>query len=402
MFFYLNEALNRKFVDELRTFWSYHPKFRDMVDSIQGKFSFRERPQRGIVIKTSGGSHNALSADNYKGMVQSYVHKALLPGKNGLSVEWVREDSIAIQKNNGYFPSLPGVYYLDVQEENGSPVFYIDPLLDVYHEQVAMSDPTTGQLQHVPHRGSPRIYEMPSKFLLVEGVNYTLVEDAQGNLTGGINLTAPLVDGRWLQGQYRYIGDTTGPHPIYEMQANNEAIPGVVLAFGRRFEAGDQLAVIVEETRRPAALEYGGRWEMTVEFDVIARDVHDQREINDWSIMYLFAIARPRLSAEGIEVLTVSPGGEAEEVYDDTGDDYFYTSNFSISVETEWHAHVPLSTFLRYIVPLTQEQYQFVAGLPDDALAGHDGNIQVVEALGLQTVRDPFFKVGRDTFEMIK
>ena len=105
---------------------------------------------------------------------------------------------------------------------------------------------------------------------------------------------------------------------------------------------------------------------------------------------------------EGIEILTVSSGGEGEEVYDDVGDDYFYTSNFSISVETEWHAHVPLSTFLRYIVPLTQEQYSLVAGLPDESLGGQDGNIQVVEALGLQTVRDPFFKVGNETYEMIK
>ena len=197
MYFYLTDSLTRKFIYELRQFWQHHPKFRGMVDSIQGKYSFKERPQQSIVVKTSGGSHISLSPDHYKGMVMSHVYLAKRVGKPGLSVEWVREDAVAIQNNDGRFPSPPGVYYIDVVDgaTNGLTTkmgFFVDPLIDVRSEQVTSIDASTYQLATPPLAGTLRLFEMPAGFLLRETVNYTVTLDEQDKPTGEIKLIEPI------------------------------------------------------------------------------------------------------------------------------------------------------------------------------------------------------------------
>jgi hypothetical protein len=397
MYFQLTEALKRRFIEELRRYWSYHPKYRDdLVQNIQGKFSFKERPQHGIIIKTGSGNRVDLSADNYIGVVESYCLMTRVKNKPGLSVEWVREDSVAIQNNNGYFPSPPGLYYLDVQDEGGSLVFYVDPLVEVFHEPVSMIDTTSGQLQQTPTARSLRLYEQPSRFQLVEGVNYDL------DATGGITLTNPLTGGRWLQADYRYPTPSTGPYPITEMHANNVAIPGVVIAFGRRAQHGDQVAIMVHDIRRPAYMEYGGKWELTLDCDVMSRDVHAQQEIVDQTVVYLWGVLRSHLSHKGIEITDVSMGGESEEVYDENGDDYFYNANFTITCQTDWSIHVPIDGWMRQAAPLTRAQASQIAALADDDLRGEDGNIKGLEALGVEAVQDPFWSGRRGTFEMVK
>lgn len=406
MYFQLTEALSRRFIDVLRVYWMHHPKHRDLVENIQGKFSFKERPQKGIIVKVSGGNHTTLSADNFKGTVYSYVHLTKVKDKPGFSVEWVREDGVAIQNNGGLFPSHPGIYYIEVVEDPnraGKTAFYVDPLLDVYHEQVSMLDTQTGMLQHPPLAGTPRIYEMPAGYLLEEGVSYTLDLDEQSKPTGRINLASELTTGRWLVADYRYPGESNEePYPIYEQQANNMAIPGVVMAFGRRVEAGDQLAVVVEEVRRPAALEYGGRWSINLDFDVTARDVFDQREILDQSAVYLWGVARSYLSTEGIEITEISLGGESEDIYDETGDDYFFNGAFSMTVETEWSIFVPLDVWIRQATPLTVEMARHAASLSDEEVAALENNIKVLETLGLESFRDPFWSGRKGTFEIIR
>jgi len=404
LYFQLTEALKRRFIDELRRYWSYHPKYRDdLVQNIQGKFSFKERPQHGIIIKTGSGNRVDLSADNYIGVIESYCLMTRVRNKPGLSVEWVREDGRAIQQNNGTFPSSAGIYYLDIQEEGGSLVFYVDPLIETFHEPPALIDETHAQLMNVPLAGSLRLFEMPSGFQLVEGTNYTLDVDATGNnLTGGITLLSPLTGGRWLQADYRYPAESHGPYPITEMHANNTAVPGVVIAFGRRAEAGDQVAIMVHDIRRPAYMEYGGKWEMALDCDVMSRDVHAQQEIVDQTVIYLWGVLRSHLSHKGIEITDVTMGGESEEVYDENGDDYFYNANFSITCQTDWSIHVPIDGWLRQAAPLTRAQAAQIAALSDDELRGEDGNITMLESLGVESVQDPFWSGRRGTFELVR
>jgi len=395
MYFQLTSALKRRFIGELRRYWSYHPKYRDDL-VIQGKFSFKERPQHGIIIKTSGGTRVDFSADNYIGVIESYCLMTKVKNKPGLSCEWVREDSTAIQNNNGKFPSEPGFYYVDILADTSGLVFFVDPLINVFHEPVTLLSETTAQLAYAPVAGSLRIYEMPSGFLLLEGINYTVTT------TGALTFITPITGNRWLQADYMRPEASRGPFTLTEMHANNQAIPGVVMAFGRRAEAGDQFAIMVHDIRRPAYLEYGGKWEISLDCDVMSRDVHAQQEIVDQTVIYLWGVLRSRLSHQGIEITDVSLGGESEEIYDENGDDYFYNATFAITCQTDWSIHVPIDGWLRSVAPLTRADAERVAALTDDELKGETGNIKVLEGLGLEAVQDPFWSGRKGTFEMVK
>lgn len=400
IYFVLTDAIKRRFIAELREFWKFHPKYRDdLVNNIQGKFSFKERPQHGIIVKTGAGNRVDLSADNFMGVIESYVLLTRVKNKPGIAIEWIREDSHAIQRNGGRFPSAPGVYFIEIGPDN---TFFVDPLLDVYREGVSMADSSTGQLLKSPLPGTLSLFEMPSGFKLFEGVNYTLTLGGDGKPTGEIILTDPLSSGRWLQADYRHPEESIGPIQYRELHADNKAIPGVVLAFGRRGEPGDQLAVVVQAIRSPAYLEYGGKWDLTLDIDIMSRDVFAQQEIADNTAIYLWGILRSRLSHQGIEVTDVSMGGESEEIYDENADDHFYNASLSVTVQTEWSIHVPLDTWIRQVAPLTAAQAREVAGLTDDELIGEEGNIKGFEALGIESIRDPFWSGRRGTFEVIR
>lgn len=395
--------MKRRFILELRRYWSYHPRYPDLPEHIQGKYSFKERPQAGIIVKTSGGNRVDLSADNFVGTVDSYVYLTKIKGYDGLAIEWVREDAVAIQNNGGRFPSRPGVYFIEIVQGQPDPqtrqdtfTFFVDPLLDVYHEQVAMVSPTEGQLAHAFVAGTLRLYEMPSGFMFHEGINYT-----SDPTTGRFTLASPLTGGRYLTADYRYPGASVGPFPLQDTFANNTAIPGAVLAFGRRIKDKDRMAVVVQDIRRPAALEYGGKWDITLDVDVLARDEYAQQEIADSSVIYIWGILRSYLADEGIAINDLSMGGESEEVYDENADDYFYNASFSLTVQTDWSVHVPLSLFLRTAAPLTLEQARYIASLGDN-VAGQQGDIQMLESLGLQAVVDPYFNGRSTTFEVIR
>ena len=372
MYFYLSEALKRKIIGELRSYWATHPRYPNIVDNIQGKYAFTERPQYGIIVKVNSANKVQFSSDNFMGTVQSYVTSALLPGYAGTSLEWVREDSLAIQANGGVFPSPPGIYYCEMTESNQ---LHIDPLLDVTDERVMMTTQTEGVLERVPYPNSLRLYELPSSRPLHLGRDYTIGSDGQS-----VRLTVPLQSGLSLSADYRYPGESSGPWTVNPQTAFNRFIPGVVMVFGRRYFKGDRFAVVVTKTREDAYLEYGGRWDMSVDMDVIARDPNAQMEIADQTLMFLWANLRPNVIDQGIDIQDVSFGGESEEVYDENADDYFYNASLSMSIQTDWSLQVPL-------VPKILGFEESLSTLPSD--------------LALTPLRDPFFST-RYTHEMIR
>jgi len=399
MYFRLTEALKKRLIMELRNYWSYHPLYPDLPDHIIGKYSFRERPSTGIIVKTGGGSHVSLSADNYIGIQESYVNLTRYKNKPGLAIEWVREDAVAIQKNNGVFPTPPGVYYVQLTEDRE---FWVDALVNIYNEILTPVDTFTYSMTADPLQGTLRIFEMPARYQLVEDENYTVEVDGQGKPTGEITLKQALTGNRYLVADYKHPIGSQGPYTIDPGFANNTAIPGVVLAFGRRNKKGDIQAVVVDDVRRSSAQVYGGKWEISMEFDVVARDVYAQQEIADQTVIYLWGILRPRLSSEGIEMSEISLGGESEEVYDESGDDYFYNSSFSLTVTTDWEVHIPLSAFLRQVTPASREYTEYLATISDDQLREAGAGIRQAGEMGLEVMRDPYF-VGRTaTFEVIR
>jgi hypothetical protein len=405
----LTEAVKKRMLHELRRFWSYDPNYKDtLVPNIQGKYSFAERPCQAIILKGASANQIKLSADNFQGTVVSYCHLVGVENNPGLSIEWVRENARAIIDNGGVMPSPPGIYYVEVRKESidlgAGPeerfVFYVDPLLQVIDETPMQISPSSWQLQNGKfHPGSLRLFEMPGPVELFEGINYTADPD-----TGEITLVRPVSGNRWISADYRYPGTSTGPYLLLENHTNVEAIPGVVLAFGRRVTEGDIMAVYITELREPNALEYGGRWELNLDLDIMALDVYEQGEITDRTMFYLACVLRNRLSTEGIEILEVSMGGESEEIYDETADDYFYNASISVQLQTDWSLHVPLTAAIRQVVPLTAQQREENAAKTDEELAqdGENTKLVAVENLGLRGLQDPFF-VGRNkTYEVIR
>lgn len=398
MYYQLTEALKRRFILELRRMWAAHPKYQDLVGNIQGKYTFKERPQYGIIVKTSGATKVELAADNFIGTVHSYAYLARVDSFPGQSIEWIREHTPAIQKNGGRFPSPAGVYYIEVTEydpQRGMGQFWVDRLLDVWNEPVTMSSPLEGRLQRVPLPGTLALYEAPSGTLLHEGGAYEY-----DSTDGTITLKKALGKGLSLSADYRFPAASVGPYDFADLRANIAAIPGVVLAFGRMASKGDRAAVVVSRRRSPVALEYGGKWEVSLDFDVLSRDQYSQMEISDRTITWIYGVLRPRVSHEGIEILDVSFGGEAEEIFDENADDYFYNASFSATVQTDWGIQVPLGPELRSISPASAADSRAVEENP----GMQDGKINPVSpgGLGLRPVRDPFFSGRSNTFEVIR
>lgn len=394
MYFFLTNALNDLFIERVREFWSHHPRYQDLVDNIQGKYVFAQRPQRGMVIKITGGSNVRLTWDNFQGTVVSYCYKTRVGDYPGVSLEWVREDTRAIQDNGGVFPTPPGIYLIRIVnstlDRDGVPTgqhqFDVVSLLDVRDEAVSMADPSTGLLQHPFEPGTLRIFELPSNFELIEGVNYTADTE-----TGQINLTDPLPSGLYLSADYRYSGGTSERYAIESDRAHYQALPGVILAFGRRITPGDRIAIVVVPIREDVAREYGGRWDLSVEIELWARDVDDQREMTDLMLAWLSTVLRDQLVQQGIEISSVDFGGETEEPYDDNADDYFYGATISLQTQTDWQMHSPLPIRIKRAFPLRADQVQEMAGLTDVEVAQMGNNLTLTQSLHLRSFEDPFF-----------
>ena len=341
MYYYLVSALKRRLILELQDSFSRHPLYRKITPWIQNKFAFKERPQFGLVVKGSSANKVQFSPDNFIGTIQSHVMLAHV-GQPVHPLEWVREDLVCVKANNNVFPTAAGVYYLEILSAPTNPsepgYYAMDPLLTVNKEAVLLFQSgieKEAQLQQVPVEGTLRLWENDS-ILLLEGTDFTI--DAEGALT----ILRNFAPNAFLTADYRYAIPSLGPLPFYWNQADSTTLPGVVLAFGKRAEAGQKVAVVVYEHRVGTAEAFGGKFEANFDVEAIARDTTQMEEIADLVIMYLWAQKKAKLEFEGIEVLDTSMGGEAEEVADEVGDEYYYTASLSIQLRADWEVHVPL------------------------------------------------------------
>jgi hypothetical protein len=253
-------------------------------------------------------------------------------------------------------PTAPGVYYLEVlkapTDAGDQGAFIIDPLLTASDEPVLMfrtGVEAEAQLQQVPVRHTLRLYENRN-FLLRENTDYSV--DYQ---TGAIQLLTAFGAGSTLSADYRYAGPSIGPVPFYWNTPDSTTLPGVVLAFGKRAEDGQKVAVVVYQDRVDAAKAFGGKFEVSFDMDVIARDTVQMEEIADLTMMYLWAHKKERLEFEGIEIMDVSMGGEAEEVADETGEEFFYQASLSVQLRADWEAHVPLPLTISKVTQTTPQ-----------------------------------------------
>lgn len=318
---------------------------------IENKFSFQERPQYGIVVKGSSANKVALSSDNFLGVVQSHVMLAHV-GQAVFPLEWVREDLKVVQKQG--MPTAPGVYYIEILTAPINPgeigYFAVDPLLTATDVPVLMFQ--TGvereaQLEQIPVRNTLRLWENRN-YLLKEGTDYTVNYD-----TGAIQLLAQFGPNSTLSADFRYAATSLGPIAFSWNSADMTTLPGVVLAFGKRAKKGDKVAVVVYQDRVDSAQAYGGKFEVSFDLEVIARDPMQMEEISDL-VMMLWAQKKSMLEFEGIEIIDVSMGGESEDIADEVENYHFYMSSLSVQLRADWEMHIPLPLTISKAVPVLQ------------------------------------------------
>jgi hypothetical protein len=349
MYYYLGGALKRRLILELQDSFSRHPVYRKIAPFIQNRQAFEERPQFGIVVQGSSANKVQLDASNFIGTVQSHVMLAQV-GPATFPLEWVREDLESIRAH-GAFPTAPGVYYLEILTAPTNPgeegAFVIDPLLTVTNEPVLRFQTgleTEGQLQNVPVDRTLRLYEDRS-FLLTEGTHYQILPE------GGLRFLQGFRSGAVVTADYRYPSPSLGPIPFKWNTSNTTTLPGVVMAFGKRSEAGQKVAVVVYRERVDTAQAFGGKHEVSFDLEVLARDTTQVEEISDLVTMYLWAEKRPVLGWEGIEILDVSMGGESEEPIDETGQEFQYSTSMSVQLQADWEIHIPLALTISNLEP---------------------------------------------------
>ncbi len=342
MYYYLISALKRRLILELQESFSRHPVYEKVVNFIQNKYAFDERPAFGIVVKGSSANNIKLSPQNLLGTVESHVMLSYLDTPAYL-LEWVKEDLNTVKANGDSMPIPAGIYYIECLDAPTNPNevghFIIDPLLTVTDDpllQVVSGVETHVKLQNPPVLGTLRIW-INRKLPFKEGEDYT-VDYSNGEVT----ILTNLLPGSILTADYRYPVDSIGPIEWKWNTADWKTLPGVILAFGKRGKKGDKVAVVVYDDRVDTATAHGGKFEVSFDIDVIAQDPMQMEEMADYTLMSLWHEKRPNLSFEGLEITEVSIGGEAEEAYDEVADTFYYTASMSIQVQSDWEVHLPL------------------------------------------------------------
>jgi hypothetical protein len=348
-YYWLVNSTKKRLIKELKGVFTDHPYYSKIVPFIQDKFSFSERPQYGIILKSSSGNKVNLSPQNFIGTIKSYCTKAYIDGYQGMFLEWLREDTLSLKNNNGIFPTNPGFYKIEVisvNEQKTSGSIIVDSTHSIFDEHILTAITgleNTALLEKEPILGTVRLYLGNSLYGLTEGVDFEI---------SGKNITflTPLYPYTDVYADYKVFIGSSGPYQFNSFTSNNEILPGVVLAFGNRILQGDRCVIMVTDTRINAYDEYGGRYDMTFELDTIARDPIQAEQISDFASVSILQLM-DTLANEGI-VLTDGPnlGGESEEVYDEEGDEQYYSYSFSLSLQTDWAYYKPLPIMIHKIL----------------------------------------------------
>ena len=367
MFYNMTLAVKNRLIEEFKRYWGDHPRYPELAQNIQGKFSFDERPQLGMIIKAGSVSNVSLSQNNFVGTVRGRVFLAPTVKRRSSSIEWVKED----QGNYGGNPEV-GIFYVTIEEKGSIDGFYgmrIHKYLRVIDNAPIFSAPTTIQLTSTPVGTSLRVIEFPQGKILVKDTDYTFNPD-----TLEIELAIDVAD---LAPRYQVVyTEDSGELGVFDFKpdrAYHKFIPGVVIAVGRRVSVGDEMYIVVTENPEDVAHEYGGRLDVSVDIEIIARDVHTQADICDHCMIWIWSMLREKFASIGMAITDVSFGGDAEEVYDENGDDYFYTGSISMTIQTDWFVHFPL---VNPILAVDTEGIVAVNTLPVGATVGYGSELR--------------------------
>ena len=201
-----------------------------------------------------------------------------------------------------------------------------------------------------------KVYRDPSanRVRLIDGQHYT-VDSSSGVLT----LLEPLQPvGSEITMDYTRIGVESEPFPYSPGSSNNTAIPGVLIAFSldggaprgqmysnqsgvgidgdsERVRRNPKIAVFVLDSRLDVGDVYGGRQQLSVSFDVYARDTMTRDQLQDKLANVLRSDLKPIFDSDGIHVGSPTMGGSGTDAYMEGGDLY-HTGSISCEFETDW------------------------------------------------------------------
>jgi len=348
---WLNNATKRNIIQVLRDIMGEHPRYRGDKDNVQNKFSFDERPSRGIIVNGTSADRVVLSADNYMGREKSFVMHAPANGKNGNTVEWVRENAnVLAQKsaNSSLFPAAPGAYSFKVlsvpdDARNIPGTLSVTPNFTVYGDDlitIRYPDAAEAQLNRTNiYEDSLRLY-LDGRILLKPDFDYTV-----DYTSGLITFKREMPEGIEVTADYRYSAPTVSPVFFKREEFKVDIIEGAVIAFGDRCEVDDEFVIVVTEDRAETADVFGGKFE--IDFDLIAfsKDAEDREKLADYITMSVMN-RQIKLSNMGMELLEIAPGGENEDIYNNETDSYYYETNLRLRLRVEWSTYIPLPMVL--------------------------------------------------------
>lgn len=344
---WLTSATKKRVIRELKRILHEHPRYRGDSENVQAKYSFEERPSRGIIVNGTSAERVRLSADNYMGRIQSFVMLTPMDNSPCTSLEWVTENLRLLEtysKDRSVFPSAPGAYVIvitklpdDAHQTPGE--FTVEPILTVIDEPVLVFSSSADQEAQLSngdiYENSVRLW-LDKRRTLVMGVDYAI-----DHATGAITFLKQTPSGSSVHADYRHKSPVTGPFQFHRETFNVDAIPGAVLAFGDRTELNDRMAIIVTDERVDTADVYGGKFEVNFELIAFTKDSDDREKLSDYMIAKILEMQNG-LGFEGLELLDVSPGGESEEVYNEASEDYYYDSTISMTLRVDWEIYQPL------------------------------------------------------------
>lgn len=402
MYNWLTSATKKRIIEELKRILFSHPRYRQDSENVTNKYSFDERPQRGIIIDGTSADRVRLSADNYMGRHYSFCMLSWVDNKPGTSIEWIKENIPLLEtfkKDRTFFPSEPGVYFINIDSlpDDGKSLpgtFSIEPNLTVFNELLIIfshsSDREAQLSRENIYEGSVRLW-LDGKVALINGVDFTV-----DYKTGQIIFLKSTPPGCEIFADYRYKSPKIGPIQYHRNTTNTTAIPGALLAFGDRCQECDRQVVVVTDERTDVAEIYGGKYEVSFDLTVFSRDSDDREKLSDY-VVYKVLEIQNKLGFEGIELIDISPGGESEEQYNAEDGTFYYESSISLSVRVDWETYVPLPVVISRVENTSLEKEKEFGHLdgtyPIDLL-------QIADRIGSLTLP---VSIGKNvTYERIK
>lgn len=310
------------------------------------------------------GHHNTAFADNPGQVVLKLDGEKVLPefvdGVNKKILAPIAPPVGSTLTVSYYYKNLtpPGRYYIEIVSDTQ---FDISPMYVVRKEKVIAH--STGLEMSASLQNTPVVLKFVRLYTqkqvkseekeLIPNVEYTIDEN------GDITFLVPLTADTTLFADYRWIGDIIGPFDLPgDFHYVNDALPGVILAFGNELEIHDKQVLLVNENRQSSAQVYSGHWNMTFEIEVFARDPIQLTDLTDQIVDDIWTRKRDRLNTEGLVLESLEPTGEYEDVYIEGTNDQYYKNSVSMAIMTEWKRFRPFLYHIWDINISTQELIQ--------------------------------------------